>query len=111
MPAAHTLAGQGRGVDMLGITSWSGLARDGELHGDAGHLHAMLSDTPGPVIAASAYARALPETVWAFVPAGRRYQTLRTDGFGRSDKRDTLRRFLQVDAGSTALAAKAAPPA
>ena len=42
--------------------------------------------------------RALPEMVRAFVPEGRRYVTLGTDGFGRSDSRAALRAFFEVDA-------------
>lgn len=45
------------------------------------------------MIAATDYVRAVPETVRAFVPEGRRYITLGTDGFGRSDTRAALRQF------------------
>jgi pyruvate dehydrogenase E1 component len=106
--AAQALAADGLGVDVISITSWSELARDGELQGEAGHLHTLLAGTQGPVIAASDYVRALPESVRAFIPAGRRYRTLGTDGFGRSDTRAALRRFFQVDADSVAAAARAA---
>jgi pyruvate dehydrogenase E1 component len=57
------------------------------------------------VIAATDYVRAVPESVRAFVPEGRRYSTLGTDGFGRSDTRAALRRFFAVDADSIAHAA------
>jgi pyruvate dehydrogenase E1 component len=43
--------------------------------------------------------------VRAFVPEGRRFRTLGTDGFGRSDTRAALRRFFAVDAQSIAQAA------
>jgi len=52
--------------------------------------------------------RAVPESVRAFLPAGRRYLTLGTDGFGRSDTRAALRAFFGVDAGSIARAARLA---
>ena len=39
-----------------------------------------------------------PETVRGFLAAGRRYVTLGTDGFGRSDTRAALRDFFGVDA-------------
>ena len=65
----------------------------------------LLSATHGPVIAATDYVRAVPESVRAFVPEGRRYSTLGTDGFGRSDTRAALRRFFAVDADSIAQAA------
>jgi pyruvate dehydrogenase E1 component len=63
-------------------------------------LAQLLTATQGPVIAATDYVRAVPESVRAFVPEGRRYTTLGTDGFGRSDTRAALRRFFAVDAES-----------
>ena len=68
----------------------------------AGHLAQLLNATHGPIIAATDYVRAVPESVRAFVPEGRRYTTLGTDGFGRSDTRAALRRFFAVDADSIA---------
>jgi len=105
--AAHQLAAQGVGVEVLSITSWSELARDGmaDATGTSSHLMQLLSSTHGPVIAATDYVRAVPESVRAFVPEGRRYSTLGTDGFGRSDTRAALRRFFAVDADSIAQAA------
>jgi pyruvate dehydrogenase E1 component len=111
--AAQQLAAQSVGVEVLSITSWSELARDGmalerladtDPAGGAGggHLARLLSATQGPVIAATDYVRAVPESVRAFVPEGRRYTTLGTDGFGRSDTRAALRRFFAVDAQSIA---------
>ena len=60
------------------------------------------------MIAASDYVRAVPESIRAFIPAGRRYVTLGTDGFGRSDTRAALREFFGVDAASIARTARAA---
>ena len=57
------------------------------------------------MVAATDYVRAVPESIRAFVPPGRRYLTLGTDGFGRSDTRAALRRFFQVDAASIVNAA------
>lgn len=101
--AAHQLAEQGIGSDVYSITSWSELARDGiasERSGSVAYLIKLLSRSQGPIVAATDYVRALPETVRAFLPAGRRYVTLGTDGFGRSDTRAVLRSFFQVDAQS-----------
>ncbi|HYT73817.1 MAG TPA: pyruvate dehydrogenase (acetyl-transferring), homodimeric type, partial [Vicinamibacterales bacterium] len=61
----------------------------------ASHVETCLKDTQGPVIAATDYARAFAEQIRAFVP--RRYVVLGTDGFGRSDTREKLRRFFEVD--------------
>jgi pyruvate dehydrogenase E1 component len=62
--------------------------------------------TTGPIVAASDYVRAVPESIRAFVPDGRSYTTLGTDGFGRSDTRAALRAFFGVDAASIAQAAR-----
>lgn len=59
--------------------------------------------TQGPVIAASDYVRAVPDLIRTWVP--RRYITLGTDGFGRSDTRGALRSFFEIDHKSIALAA------
>ena len=93
---------------LLGLAFGAWLRR---LH--AGHLAhltpaQLLSTTQGPVIAATDYVRAVPESVRAFVPEGRRYTTLGTDGFGRSDTRAALRRFFAVDADSIVQAASRA---
>jgi pyruvate dehydrogenase E1 component len=62
-----------------------------------------LGSTTGPVIAATDYVRAVPDLIRTWVP--RRYITLGTDGFGRSDTREALRRFFEVDRNNIALAA------
>ncbi|MFC0397022.1 alpha-ketoglutarate dehydrogenase [Paraburkholderia rhizosphaerae] len=62
-----------------------------------------LNATQGPVIAATDYVRAVPELIRAYVP--RRYVTLGTDGFGRSDTRSALRAFFEVDRVSIVIAA------
>ncbi|MBK8067597.1 MAG: hypothetical protein IPK27_08170 [Rhodanobacteraceae bacterium] len=67
------------------------------------YVSRQLAATSGPVIAASDYLRALPELIRAAVP--RRYVTLGTDGFGRSDTRAGLRDFFEVDASAIAFAA------
>jgi pyruvate dehydrogenase E1 component len=113
--AAELLLAQGIGVDVFSVTSWSELARQGqaceaaELSGmDTGvtpFITQQLAMGQGPIIAATDYVRAVPESIRAFVPAGRSYTTLGTDGFGRSDTRSQLRQFFQVDAASIAAAA------
>jgi pyruvate dehydrogenase E1 component len=95
--AARQLAEQGIGSDVISVTSWSELARDADTAKQA-HLHQILKDTRGPIIAASDYVKAVPEVLRAHLPQGRTYATLGTDGFGRSDTRAALRRFFQVDA-------------
>jgi pyruvate dehydrogenase E1 component len=60
---------------------------------------------PAPVVAASDYVRALPQMIASCVEAP--FTALGTDGFGRSDTRETLRRFFEVDRREIALAALA----
>jgi pyruvate dehydrogenase E1 component len=62
-----------------------------------------LTPTSGPIIAASDYMRAIPDMIRTWVP--RRYVTLGTDGFGRSDTRAALRGFFEVDRFHVATAA------
>ncbi|MFM0324693.1 alpha-ketoglutarate dehydrogenase [Caballeronia glebae] len=94
------------------VTSYTELHRDGASCERAARLtddanvpfvtHA-LEGSRGPVIAATDYVRAVPELIRAYVP--RRYVTLGTDGFGRSDTRQSLREFFEVDRVSIVIAA------
>jgi pyruvate dehydrogenase E1 component len=59
------------------------------------HVETLLKDTKGPVIASTDYIRALTEQLRAFIP--RRFVVLGTEGFGRSDTRERLRHFFEVD--------------
>jgi pyruvate dehydrogenase E1 component len=70
------------------------------------HVGECLKDTRGPVIASTDYARAFAELIRPFVP--RRYTVLGTDGFGRSDTREKLRYFFEVDRHWVTLASLAA---
>ena len=65
-----------------------------------------LSDAPGPVVAASDYVKAIPGSVARWLP--RTPVVLGTDGFGRSDGREALRDFFEVDAAHVAVAALSA---
>jgi pyruvate dehydrogenase E1 component len=51
----------------------------------------------GPVVAATDYVRAYSDQIRAFIPDGRRFISLGTDGYGRSDSREALRGFFEVD--------------
>ena len=68
-------------------------------------IYQQLGKSKGPIIAATDYVRALPESVRAYLPADRRYMTLGTDGFGRSDTRAALRAFFGVNAETIVKAA------
>jgi pyruvate dehydrogenase E1 component len=117
MQAADLLAKEGIACQVFSVTSWSELARNGQACEQAAlangkHLTpfvtTQLSNTQGPVIAATDYVRAVAESVRAYLPSNRRYLTLGTDGFGRSDTRAELRNFFQVDAHHIAKAARLA---
>jgi pyruvate dehydrogenase E1 component len=107
MAAADLLAGDwGVQADLWSCPSFNELARDGNeclrwnrLHPASAprvpHVTACLDSTTGPVIAASDYVRLFAEQIRAFVP--RAYTVLGTDGFGRSDTREQLRHFFEVD--------------
>ena len=123
--AAQLLAAQGIASTVCSITSWSELARQGQAwehrcaQADEGadeasapvpdampYVAQLLQQGRGPVVAASDYVRAVPESIRAYVPAGRTFITLGTDGFGRSDTRSALREFFGVDAAHIARAAR-----
>jgi len=61
------------------------------------HVTACLEGRAGPAIAATDYVREYADQIRAFVPHGKRYVVLGTDGFGRSDTRANLRAFFEVD--------------
>jgi len=62
-----------------------------------------LSAVGGPIIAVTDYMKLVPDQVARWVPGP--FVTLGTDGFGRSDARQALRRFFEVDAGHIVSAA------
>jgi pyruvate dehydrogenase E1 component len=107
----------GIAANVWSVTSWSELRRDGmacarhnRLNPAAtprsSHVENALSVHHGPVIAASDYVTAVPDLIRAWVP--RRYVALGTDGYGRSDTRENLRRFFEMDRHHIAVAALAA---
>jgi pyruvate dehydrogenase E1 component len=92
--------------DVWSVPSFTELARQGNamaretlLHPEAkarrSYVEEKLAASKGPVVAATDYVRAYADQIRAFVP--RRYLVLGTDGFGRSDTRERLRSFFEVD--------------
>ena len=67
------------------------------------YVAAALIDAQGPIIAASDYMKALPDALAPWL--GDRLLSLGTDGFGRSDNREHLRRHFEIDAESIVAAA------
>ena len=96
-------------ADLWSCPSFTELARDGHnctrfhlLHPNEPrpmcHAKGLLADTRGPIIAATDYMRLYAEQIRPFITeGGRRYTVLGTDGFGRSDTREQLRHFFEVD--------------
>ena len=110
----------GIGVDMLSATSFKtareealAVERWNRLHPEDEPQVPMvtqrLSGGRGPVVAVTDYMTMVPDQIARWVP--RRFVPLGTDGFGRSDTRESLRRFFETDAHSvisTVLSALAA---
>ena len=69
------------------------------------YVEQCLAKHDGPVIASTDYVRAFAEQIRPFVPAGRAYRVLGTDGYGRSDTRQKLRWHFEVDRSWVAVAA------
>jgi pyruvate dehydrogenase E1 component len=104
----------GIAADVWSATSFTELARDGIATERWNLLHPVdaqrtayvtqqLTGRRGPVIAATDYVRAVAEQIRPYVPGS--YRVLGTDGFGRSDLRERLRRHFEVDRGFIATAA------
>jgi pyruvate dehydrogenase E1 component len=101
-------------ADVWSCPSFTELAREGMatarwnlLHPTekprASYVEQCLGPAKGPVVASTDYVRTFAEQIREYVP--RRYKVLGTDGFGRSDSRDNLRRFFEVNRHYVALAA------
>jgi pyruvate dehydrogenase E1 component len=109
LAAAQVLLDQhGIASEVFSVTSFSELARqarelqrqdrqDPQPEPRLSHLGRLLAGS-APVVAATDYVRAWPQLIAEYVDA--RFITLGTDGFGRSDTRERLRRFFEVDAAS-----------
>ncbi|MCO6428520.1 pyruvate dehydrogenase (acetyl-transferring), homodimeric type [Nitrosomonas communis] len=59
------------------------------------YVESCFKDREGPVVAATDYMKIYADQIRAFIP--KRYCALGTDGFGRSDTREKLRHFFEVD--------------
>jgi pyruvate dehydrogenase E1 component len=101
-------------AEVWSVTSFNELRREGLstsrwnlLHPDEppreSYVSSLLGESDSPVIAATDYIKAYADQIREFVPA--RYRVLGTDGFGRSDTREKLRNFFEVDRYFVVLAA------
>ncbi len=108
--AQEILAEQyGVAADVWSVTSWNELRRDAlecerwnRLHPASAekqpYLLAALGEAKGPIIAATDYMKTIPDQLAPWLSG--RLVTLGTDGFGRSDNREHLRRHFEVNAES-----------
>ena len=64
----------------------------------------LLEESSGPITAVTDFMTAVPDQIARFAPSGRPFHVLGTDGMGRSDTREALRRFFEVDTGHVVLA-------
>ena len=92
--------------DVWSVTSFNELRRDAlaverwnQLHPEKeprqSYLETALAEREGPYIAATDYMKIVPDQIQRWMPG--QYVSLGTDGYGRSDGRDALRRFFEVD--------------
>jgi pyruvate dehydrogenase E1 component len=104
----------GVAADVWSVTSYNELRRDAmrverwnRLHPDqprqTPYLTQALQKAEGPIVAATDYMKVVPDQIAPWLPG--RMETLGTDGFGRSDNREYLRRHFEVNAESIAAAA------
>ena len=95
------------------VTSYTELARDAQATARFNRLHPtkktktsylenLVADIEGPFISSSDYVRAVSEQISPWIPGG--LYTLGTDGMGRSETREALRRHFEVDAESIVIA-------
>ncbi len=108
--AAQELLAKEWGVaaDVWSCPSFNELGRDGQdtdrwnlLHPTekprASFVEQQLGKSEGPVIASTDYMKAYAEQIRNFVPKGRSYRVLGTDGYGRSDFRSRLREHFEIN--------------
>nr|WP_240732145.1 pyruvate dehydrogenase (acetyl-transferring), homodimeric type [Egibacter rhizosphaerae] len=104
------------GADLWSVPGWVPLHRDGVRADRWNRLHPheerqvptverVFTDPPGPKIAVTDFQKAVPNLIAPWMPG--RFVVLGTDGWGRSDTRELLRRHFQIDAPHIAVAALA----
>jgi pyruvate dehydrogenase E1 component len=108
--AAQTLLATDWGIqaDVWSCPSFNELTRDGQDAERFNLLHPLeaprvsfvsqqLAAHAGPVVASTDYMKAYAEQIRPFIPKGRTYKVLGTDGFGRSDFRSKLREHFEIN--------------
>jgi pyruvate dehydrogenase E1 component len=108
---AQTILAENYGVatDVWSVTSYQQLRRQAleterwnRLHPSEAPrrtaIEEVLDGVPGPIVAATDYLKLVPDQLSPWI--GKRLTTLGTDGFGRSESREQLRKFFEVNAES-----------
>jgi len=103
--------------DVWSVTSFTELRRDGidcerwnllhpaDKKPKKAYVTEKLERTAGPIVASTDYMRLFADQIRPYLPKGRAYHVLGTDGFGRSDTREKLREFFEVDRRFVTIAA------
>jgi pyruvate dehydrogenase E1 component len=109
MAARELLAADwGVAANVWSCPSFNELARDGAeaerwnlLHPEqtprVSFVAQQLAGHDGPVVASTDYMKSYADQIRAYLPAGRTYKVLGTDGFGRSDFRSKLREHFEIN--------------
>jgi pyruvate dehydrogenase E1 component len=77
----------------LDVERWNRLNPDKDKK--VSHVEAAIQDKESPIIASTDYMKSFPEQIARFLP--NQFVALGTDGYGRSDSREALRSFFEVD--------------
>jgi pyruvate dehydrogenase E1 component len=104
-------------TDVWSVTSYNQLRREALATERWNRLHPaeparvpciaqVMADAPGPIVASSDYMKAVPDQLAPWI--GSRLHSLGTDGFGRSENREHLRKFFEISAEAIAQATLAA---
>ncbi|WP_117000720.1 pyruvate dehydrogenase (acetyl-transferring), homodimeric type [Desertimonas flava] len=107
--AADLSENYGIGVELWSATSYKALRDEALAVERWNRLHPsqepklpvvtqLLGDSTDPIVAVTDFMKIVPEQIARFVP-NRTFVPLGTDGMGRSDTREALRRFFETDAG------------
>jgi pyruvate dehydrogenase E1 component len=102
------------GVDLWSATSYKALRENALAAERWNRLHPsqparrplvneLLDETQGPIVAVTDFMKIVPEQIARWLP-GRSFTPLGTDGMGRSDTREALRRFFEIDEGHVVVA-------
>jgi pyruvate dehydrogenase E1 component len=89
-PSFNELARDGQDVERYNLLHPTGTPR-------VSFVTQQLEKHSGPVVASTDYMKAFADQIRAFIPKGRTYKVLGTDGFGRSDFRSKLREHFEIN--------------